>query len=86
MFDPEEIEKTFMRDLVQENNGSENDLIVPLFVMEKNGEKQEIKSMPGQFRFGPDELLKEVKELYQLGIKCVCLFPAIEDRKKIQSV
>ena len=72
----------FTRDLVQENNVQVNDLIAPLFVVERKGEKQEIKSMPGQFRFGPDLLLQEVKELYALGIKCVCLFPAVEDRKK----
>ena len=71
-----------IRSLVQENNLSVNDLIAPLFVVEKNGEKQAIKSMPGQYRFGPDMLLKEVKELQALGIKSVCLFPAMDDRKK----
>ena len=71
-----------IRSLVQENNLSVNDLIAPLFVVEKNGEKQAIKSMPGQYRFGPDMLLKEVKELQSLGIKSVCLFPAMDDRKK----
>ena len=71
-----------IRSLVQENTLSTNDLIAPLFVVEKKGEKQAIKSMPGQFRFGPDLLLKEVKELHSLGIKSVCLFPAMDDRKK----
>ena len=71
-----------IRALVQENFLTKNDLIMPLFITEKNGAKEAIKSMPGQFRFGPDLLLKEVKELYQLGIKGICLFPAIDDRKK----
>lgn len=71
-----------IRALVQENMLSKNDLIMPLFVTGKNGAKEAIKSMPGQFRFGPDLLLKEVKELHALGIKGVCLFPAIEDRLK----
>ena len=72
----------FMRDLVQEHWLRKEDLIAPLFVVEKKGEKQPISSMPGQFRFGPDMLLKEVSELSSLGIKSVCLFPALDDRKK----
>ena len=71
-----------VRSLVQENFLHVNDLIMPLFVTEKKGEQTPIKSMPGQYRFGPDLLLKEIKELNQLGIKSVCLFPAVEDRKK----
>ena len=38
--------------------------------------------MPGQFRFGPDLLLKEVKELHSLGIKSVCFFPQWMIEKK----
>jgi porphobilinogen synthase len=72
----------FMRSLLQENQLSVNDLIAPLFVVEKNGERQSISSMPGQFRLGPDLLMNEVKELHSLGIKSVCLFPAMDDRKK----
>lgn len=71
-----------IRAMVQENTLTKNDLIMPLFLTGKNGAKEAIKSMPGQFRFGPDLLLKEVKELHALGINCVCLFPAVEDRKK----
>ncbi len=71
-----------IRSMVQESSLTKSDLIMPLFVVDKKGVKQEIKSMPGQFRFGPDLLLKEVKEIHQLGISCVCLFPALEDRNK----
>ena len=39
--------------------------------------------MPGQFRLGYDLLLKEVKELHSLGIKSICLFPAMDDRKRL---
>lgn len=38
--------------------------------------------MPGQFRYSVDNLVREVKELYNLGIKCVSLFPAIEESLK----
>jgi len=41
-----------------------------------------IKSMPGHSRLSIDELVKEAKELYSLGVKCVALFPAIDDKLK----
>jgi porphobilinogen synthase len=71
-----------VRAMVAEHKVTTDDLIAPLFLVEKKGERQAIKTMPGQFRLGPDQLLKEVKELHQLGIKSVCLFPALDDRKK----
>jgi porphobilinogen synthase len=71
-----------MRSLVQETQLSTDDLIAPLFVMEGDNNKIEISSMPGQFRFSLDLLLKKVKELEQLGIKCVSLFPALDDLLK----
>lgn len=57
-------------------------LIAPLFVIEGTGQRVEIKSMPGQFRFSIDELVKECKELFALGIHTVALFPAIPDNLK----
>ena len=57
---------------------------MPLFLTEKKGAKEAIKSMPGRYRYGRDLLLQEVKELHQLGIQCVCLFPTLEDRKRQQ--
>src|SRR5690606_23365155 len=53
--------------------------IGPLFVIEGKNQKVAIPSMPGQFRLSIDELIKEAKELYALGVKCVALFPAIDD-------
>ena len=41
-----------------------------------------VKSMPGIFRYSLDLLLKEVEELSQLGVRGVCLFPALEDQLK----
>jgi len=38
--------------------------------------------MPGQFRFSVDLLIVEVKQLYSLGIKCISLFPAIDEHLK----
>ncbi len=72
----------FMRDLVQENSLNVNDLIQPLFFLEGENKKEEIASMPGQYRFSLDLLLEEVARLQNLGLKCVSLFPAIEESLK----
>lgn len=72
----------FLRDLVRETNVSCNDLLAPLFVIEGNHQKIPIKSMPGQFRLSIDELLKEIKELKNLGIKAIALFPVVEEKLK----
>ncbi len=71
-----------IRSMVRENNLSPDHLIAPLFVVEGKGMTIPIKSMPGQNRFSIDELIKECKELYSLGIKCVALFPVVDDKLK----
>ncbi|MGR3810713.1 porphobilinogen synthase [Jiulongibacter sp. NS-SX5] len=71
-----------VRAMVAENSLSVNDFIFPMFVMEGKGVKEEIKSMPGIFRFSIDELLKELEEVVELGIKCICLFPNYPEEKK----
>ena len=71
-----------IRNLVQENRVTVDDLVMPLFILEGTGIKSEIKSMPGIFRYSPDLLLEECKELVALGIKAVVLFPALPDSLK----
>ena len=71
-----------IRDLVRENQISLKDLIAPLFVVEGSKKKEEIQSMPGQFRYTLDYLIEEVKILSELGIKGVAIFPAIGDHLK----
>lgn len=71
-----------MRKLVEENKVSVDDLIAPLFFIEGHDDQIEINSMPGQFRFTIDRLVKEVKSLEALGIKSVSLFPAVEEKLK----
>lgn len=70
------------RSLMRENILTVNDLIAPLFVIDGKDEMVEVSSMPGIFRYSRDKLLKEVKELDELGIKCVSLFPALDDSLK----
>ena len=71
-----------IRDLVQETTLSVNDFIFPMFVMEGSGIKSEIKSMQNIYRFSIDTLLEEIKEISDLGIKSICLFPNYPEAKK----
>lgn len=57
-------------------------LIYPVFVVEGQNQKTEIKSMPGIYRFSIDLLLKELEEVYKLGLDKIALFPVIEPNKK----
>ena len=48
---------------------SKDDLIQPVFVKEGLHDKEPIESMPGIFRFGEESVLKEIREIDQLGIR-----------------
>jgi len=63
--------------------GVEN-LIYPLFVVDGQNHKSEVKSLPGQFRYSLDNLLIEVEECMNLGVKCFDLFPAVDESLKDQ--
>ena len=71
-----------IRRMVSEHTLSVNDFIAPLFVMEGKGNREEIASMPGYYRFTADLLLKEAEELINLGIPSVLLFAMVPDEKK----
>jgi len=69
-----------LRKLFSETKLSISDFVMPYFVIEGKNVKQEINSMPGIFRYSIDQLLKEVEEIYKLGILSVLLF-GVPDRK-----
>lgn len=71
-----------IRAMVQENHILPSDFLVPLFVVEGNGIKEEIPSMPNYFRMSLDNIQKEVKELWALGLKSVLLFVKVPDNLK----
>lgn len=71
-----------IRAMVQETMLSVNDFIIPVFLIEGSGKKEEIVSMPGIYRYSLDLLLKEIKECVDLGIKGFCVFPSLGDDKK----
>ncbi len=74
-----------VRDLVRETVLTKNDLIYPLFVVPGTKIKKEIKSMPGVFNLSIDELVKECKEVRDLGIPAVILFGIPEHKDEVGS-
>lgn len=71
-----------IRDLVQETTLQVSDFIYPMFVQEGTNLKIEVKSMPGIHRFSLDNLLEELKEVTDLGIRAIDLFPNYAESKK----
>lgn len=71
-----------IRDLVAETVLTPGDFIAPLFIDEGENIVFEIPSMPGYYRRSIDGTLKEIKELWDLGIKCVLLFVKAPDELK----
>lgn len=70
-----------LRRMVRETTLSVNDLVYPLFVVHGSGIRDEITSMPGQYRLSVDELIKEAEQVRELGIPAILLFgvPAVKD-------
>ncbi len=60
-----------------------DDLIYPLFVQPGKGIKEPISSMPDNYRFSIDELVKEIKDIYKLGIPAIILFGIPEKKDEL---
>jgi porphobilinogen synthase len=71
-----------IRSLVRETIISPSDFLVPLFIVEGKGIKEEIASMPNYYRLSLDNLTKEVKELWKMGLRSVLLFVKVPDNLK----
>lgn len=71
-----------IRDLIAETKISASDLILPIFVTEGNDVKEEIKTMPGVFRFSINQAIEEIKIAQDLGIQNIMLFPNIDQSLK----
>lgn len=72
----------FSRRMMRENELSVNDLIYPVFIIEGNNKTEIINAMPGIERMTIDLLLKEARELADLGIPAIALFPVVGADKK----
>ena len=72
----------FSRRLVRENTLTVDDLIYPMFVVEGDGRREAVASMPGTDRLSIDLLVEEASAAAGLGIPAVALFPYVDaDRK-----
>ncbi len=67
-------ENAVLRGMLSENNLSLSDLVMPLFAVEGLAQKEEISSMPGQWRYPVAALAVECRRLFDLGIQSVILF------------
>ena len=71
-----------LRNLVRETSIAPTDFIVPVFVVEGKGIKQEIPSMPDYYRYSLDLLRKEILELWVMGLTSVLVFVKVSEKLK----
>ena len=74
--------KDFSRRLISENVLTINDLIQPLFVTKGKFENSSITSMPGIIRHSIDSIVSEAREIYNLGIPAIAIFPFVDKTLK----
>lgn len=83
---PRRLRRTeLIRKMVQESRLTTEDFIYPMFVTSGEGIKREIPSMPGCFQQSLDEILKEARSVYELGIPAVILFGIPEHKDEYAS-
>jgi porphobilinogen synthase len=70
------------RRLIEENNLTPNDFILPIFIIDGKNKKIPIKSMPGVFRYTLDKLNFLVDKAIKSGLPMIALFPYTEKKKK----
>jgi porphobilinogen synthase len=71
-----------IRALVRETQLSTNDLLYPLFLLDGQGKKVEVGSMPGIYRHSLDGLLHEIEACLKLGVQAFDIFPVIPEHLK----
>jgi porphobilinogen synthase len=70
------------RRLIEENNLTPNDFILPIFIIDGKNKKIPIKSMPGVYRYTLDKLNFLVDKAIKSGLPTIALFPYTEKKKK----
>ena len=72
----------WVRRLVEENNITSSDLVLPIFLVEGKNKKQEITNMPGVYRYSLNKLHTILDKAIKLKIPTVALFPYTEKKLK----
>ena len=76
----------FSRQLVRESLLSPADFIFPVFILEGSGQREAISSMPGIERLSIDLLVAQAREIRQMGIPAIALFPVVgSDQKSLRA-
>jgi porphobilinogen synthase len=73
---------TAIRDMMAETLLTPQHLIYPMFLVDGKGVKNEVKSLPGNYRWSLDLLLPEIESCVKLGITKFDLFPAVDESLK----
>jgi len=68
--------------MIRETHLTTDHLIYPLFLVDGTNIKDEIASLPGNYRFSLDKLLVEIEECISLGLTNFILFPAVDEQLK----
>ena len=76
---------SWLRDLTSETHLQPSDLILPIFVIEGENLRTEVKTMPGVFRQSIDQVVITAMEAEKRGIKATALFPSIDPSLKSES-
>jgi porphobilinogen synthase len=74
-----------LRSLVQETRLTPRSLVFPLFVCPGSRVKEEIRSMPGNYRWSVDLLIEECKAVYELAVPAIILFGIPEKKDEVGS-
>ena len=74
-----------VRGMVRETRVSKDSLVYPFFVVEGNGIKEEIETMPGQYRYSIDKLSELFDSLKESGVFKVLIFGVPEHKDEIGS-
>ncbi len=70
------------RRLIEENNLTPNDFILPIFLIDGKNKKIPIKSMPGVYRYTLDKISHVVDKAIKNGLPMIALFPYTDKKKK----
>lgn len=71
-----------VRALVEETKVSTDDFIFPLFLLEGANDKVEVNAMPGIYRLGIDQMLKEIEVCMKMGVNAFDVFPVVAEHYK----
>lgn len=74
-----------IRNMVEETHLGVQNLIYPIFLKDGKGIKEEVSSLPTNFRWSIDQLLPEIEACLKLGITTYDIFPAVEESLKDQT-